>query len=172
MSARRKLRDTVDAADAAAVRVRVERAGFAGVEAGRLASETATILRGKHKPTYAPHVDGGDFVIVVNAGNGMAGPVIDLLEQHLPFEFIKIHHQPDGTFPNGIPNPLLPEGRGVTIDAIKQHGADLGVAWDGDFDRCFLFDETGGFIEGYYIVGLLAEAFLSKHQGSKIVNDL
>jgi len=93
--------------------------------------------------------------IVVNAGNGMAGPVIGLLEKHLPFEFIKIQHEPDGNFPNGIPNPLLPEGRGATIDAIRQHGADLGVAWDGDFDRCFLFDHNGRFIEGYYLVGLL-----------------
>jgi len=87
--------------------------------------------------------------IVVNAGNGMAGPVIDLLEKHLPFEFVKIHHHPDGHFPNGIPNPLLPTGRGATIDAIVEHGADLGVAWDGDFDRCFLFDHNGRFIEGY-----------------------
>jgi phosphomannomutase len=109
--------------------------------------------------------------IVVNAGNGMAGPVIDLLETHLPFEFIKIHHQPDGNFPNGIPNPLLPEGRGVTIDAIKQHGADLGVAWDGDFDRCFLFDHNGRFIEGYYLVGLLGTQLLKQNPGERIVYD-
>ena len=109
--------------------------------------------------------------IVVNAGNGMAGPVIDLLEAHLPFEFIKIHHQPDGNFPNGIPNPLLPEGRGVTIDAIKQHGADLGVAWDGDFDRCFLFDHNGRFIEGYYLVGLLGTQLLQQNPGERIVYD-
>ena len=109
--------------------------------------------------------------IVVNAGNGMAGPVIDLLEQRLPFEFIKIHHQPDGNFPNGIPNPLLPEGRGVTIDAIKQHGADLGVAWDGDFDRCFLFDHNGRFIEGYYLVGLLGSQLLKQNPGERIVYD-
>ncbi|MDX8410558.1 MAG: phosphomannomutase CpsG [Mariprofundaceae bacterium] len=109
--------------------------------------------------------------IVVNAGNGCAGKVIDLLESSLPFEFVKIHHEPDGSFPNGIPNPLLPENRGATIEAIAEHGADMGIAWDGDFDRCFLFDEKGTFIEGYYIVGLLAEAFLLKQPGSKIVHD-
>ena len=109
--------------------------------------------------------------IVVNAGNGMAGPVIDLLEKRLPFEFVKIHHQPDGSFPNGIPNPLLPERRGATIDAIAAHGADLGVAWDGDFDRCFMFDHNGRFIEGYYLVGLLGVQLLHKHPGERIVHD-
>jgi phosphomannomutase len=109
--------------------------------------------------------------IVVDAGNGGAGRVIDMLEAHLPFEFIKIHHQPDGNFPNGVPNPLLEENRAAAIAAVKQHGADLGVAWDGDFDRCFLYDETGQFIEGYYIVGLLAQAFLQNRPGAKIVHD-
>lgn len=110
--------------------------------------------------------------IVVNAGNGAAGHVIDNLEPHLPsLSFIKIHHEPDGEFPHGIPNPLLPENRASTIAAIQTHGADLGIAWDGDFDRCFLFDASGRFIEGYYIVGLLAEAFLQKNAGAKIVHD-
>ena len=109
--------------------------------------------------------------IVVNAGNGGAGVVIDALEPHLPFKFIKVHHEPDGNFPNGIPNPLLPEMRGATIEAVKKHKADFGVAWDGDFDRCFLFDEHGSFIEGYYIVGLLAEAMLKKNPGAKIIHD-
>ncbi len=115
--------------------------------------------------------------IVVNAGNGAAGHVIDWLEAALqevmtqPLEFIKIHHEPDGHFPHGIPNPLLPENRDSTIAAIIEHGADLGIAWDGDFDRCFLFDETGRFLEGYYIVGLLAEAFLKQNPGAKIVHD-
>lgn len=109
--------------------------------------------------------------IVVNAGNGGAGRVIDALEPHLPFTFIKVHHEADGHFPNGVPNPLLEENRAPTIEAIKAHGADLGVAWDGDFDRCFLFDENGRFIEGYYIVGLLASTFLSKHPGARIVHD-
>jgi len=109
--------------------------------------------------------------LVVNAGNGGAGRVIDRLEKRLPFEFVKLQHEPDGTFPNGVPNPLLPEHRAVTAEAVVASGADFGVAWDGDYDRCFLFDETGRFIEGYYIVGLLAEAFLLKHPGSKIVHD-
>ncbi len=109
--------------------------------------------------------------VVVNAGNGCAGPVIDLLQQALPVELIPIHHQPDGTFPNGIPNPLLPENRAATADAVIAHKAVAGIAWDGDFDRCFLFDENGRFIEGYYIVGLLAAAFLAKHPGGKIVHD-
>jgi phosphomannomutase/phosphomannomutase/phosphoglucomutase len=109
--------------------------------------------------------------VVVNAGNGCAGPVIDLLEKRLPFEFIKVHHEPDGTFPNGIPNPLLPENRAATAEAVRSHGADAGIAWDGDFDRCFLFDEEGGFIEGYYIVGLLATALLAKQPGAKIIHD-
>jgi phosphomannomutase len=109
--------------------------------------------------------------VVVNAGNGCAGPVLDLLESHLPFSFVKVHHEPDGSFPNGIPNPLLPENRSATVSAIKEHGADLGIAWDGDFDRCFFFDGEGRFIEGYYIVGLLAAAFLKKHPGAKIIHD-
>lgn len=111
------------------------------------------------------------FKVVVNAGNGCAGPVIDLLAEHLPFEFIRVNHEPDGTFPNGIPNPLLPENRAATAKAVLDHGADVGIAWDGDFDRCFLFDEGGGFIEGYYIVGLLASATLLNHPGAKIIHD-
>jgi phosphomannomutase/phosphomannomutase/phosphoglucomutase len=109
--------------------------------------------------------------VVVNAGNGGAGLVIDRLEKYLPFEFIKINHAPDGSFPNGVPNPMLEDNRLSTIAAIRQHKADLGIAWDGDFDRCFLFDETGAFIEGYYIVGLLASVFLKREKGARIVHD-
>ena len=109
--------------------------------------------------------------IVVNAGNGGAGAIVDQLEGHLPFEFIKINHEPDGTFPNGVPNPMLEDNRIATIEAIRKHKADLGVAWDGDYDRCFLFDETGAFIEGYYIVGLLASVFLKREPGARIVHD-
>jgi phosphomannomutase/phosphomannomutase/phosphoglucomutase len=109
--------------------------------------------------------------IVVNAGNGGAGLTIDRLEPLLPFEFIKINHEPDGKFPNGVPNPMLEENRAVTIDAIREHNADLGIAWDGDFDRCFFFDENGRFIEGYYIVGLLAESLLARDPGSVIIYD-
>jgi phosphomannomutase len=114
--------------------------------------------------------------IVLNAGNGAAGHVVDALEARfaaagVPVEFIKVHNLPDGTFPNGIPNPLLPENRADTANAVIAHTADLGIAWDGDFDRCFLFDERGDFIEGYYIVGLLAEAFLQKNPGQNIIHD-
>ena len=130
------------------------------------------------RPAYVQHLLGyikpeklKPLTIVVNAGNGVAGAVIDALQPHLPFKFIKVHHQPDGDFPNGIPNPLLPEMRADTIAAVKQHKADFGVAWDGDFDRCFLFDEHGGFIEGYYIVGLLAQALLKLEPGGKIIHD-
>lgn len=114
--------------------------------------------------------------LVVNAGNGAAGHVIDALEacfnaNNIPLSFVKVHHQPDPTFPNGIPNPLLVENRAATADAVKEHKADMGIAWDGDFDRCFLFDENGEFIEGYYIVGLLAMAFLEHHPKAKIIHD-
>ncbi|MBL6699200.1 MAG: phosphomannomutase [Luminiphilus sp.] len=109
--------------------------------------------------------------IVCTAGNGGAGTVIDALEPNLPFEFIKVHHEPDGEFPNGVPNPLLVENRAATADRVIAEGADLGIAWDGDFDRCFFFDSSGHFIEGYYIVGLLAEAFLSRLGPQKIVHD-
>ncbi len=114
--------------------------------------------------------------LVVNAGNGAAGHVIDAIEEAFrrigaAVTFIKVHNDADGSFPNGIPNPLLPENRAATAEAVKAHKADMGIAWDGDFDRCFLFDENGDFIEGYYIVGLLAEAFLVKHPGEKIIHD-
>ena len=114
--------------------------------------------------------------LVVNAGNGAAGPVLDAIEAALqaravPVELIKVHHQPDGSFPHGIPNPMLLENREATRAAVLAHGADMGIAWDGDFDRCFLFDEQGQFIEGYYIVGLLAEAFLQKEAGARVVHD-
>lgn len=131
-----------------------------------------------YRPDYIRHLLGyvepaklKKLRIVVDAGNGSAGQVIDALEPHLPFEFIKIHHEPDGSFPHGIPNPLLPENRAATAAAVIEHKADFGVAWDGDFDRCFLFDEHGGFIEGYYIVGLLAEAMLKLEPGGKIIHD-
>ncbi|PHZ85099.1 phosphomannomutase CpsG [Paremcibacter congregatus] len=114
--------------------------------------------------------------LVVNAGNGAAGPVIDALEarfktMRMPVELVKVHHEPDGSFPHGIPNPMLIENRAVTRDAVIAHGADMGIAWDGDFDRCFLFDEKGRFIEGYYIVGLLADAFLQKNPHAKVIYD-
>ncbi len=109
--------------------------------------------------------------LVANPGHGAAGPVIERLMDRMPIDFVPVHFEADGHFPNGVPNPLLPENRAPTIDAIRDSKADLGVAWDGDFDRCFLFDENGRFIEGYYIVGLLAQAFLEKAPGSGIVHD-
>lgn len=109
--------------------------------------------------------------IVANPGNGGAGPVVKELAKHLPFEFITLNDTPDGSFPNGVPNPLLLPNREATAKVVREQGADLGIAWDGDFDRCFLFDEKAEFIEGYYIVGLLAEAFLRKEPGAKIMFD-
>ena len=151
---------------------------FAERDAYPVPPRTGAIRRVNLKQEYIAHLlsylDADSlkpFKVVVNAGNGCAGPVIDLLDGHLPINFVKVHHQPNGNFPNGIPNPLLPENRAATTDAVREHGADLGIAWDGDFDRCFLFDENGGFIEGYYIVGLLAEALLARHPKAKIIHD-
>ncbi|MEW5009997.1 MAG: phosphomannomutase CpsG [Cycloclasticus sp.] len=129
-----------------------------------------------HLLTYLNTDDLKPLKLVVNAGNGAAGHVIDELEKRfqqasVPIEFIKIHHEADGSFPHGIPNPLLVENRPATAEAVKAHGADMGIAWDGDFDRCFLFDENGDFIEGYYIVGLLADAFLATSPEAKIIYD-
>ncbi len=109
--------------------------------------------------------------VVVNAGNGCAGLALDQLEKYLPFQFIKVHHQPDPVFPNGIPNPMLIENRKSTADTVIEHQAVAGIAWDGDYDRCFFFDENGRFIEGYYIVGFLAQAMLQKQPGAKIIHD-
>ncbi len=125
----------------------------------------------KHLLTYVDISRLKPLKVVVNAGNGCAGPALDVLETLLPFEFIKVYHEPDGTFPHGIPNPLLIENREATAKVVREKGADFGIAWDGDFDRCFLFDERGEFIEGYYIVGCLAEAFLRRYAEAKIIHD-
>ena len=109
--------------------------------------------------------------IVTNAGNGCAGPILDLLEERLPLKFTKIQNDPDGTFPNGIPNPLLPENRDITSKAVIEHSADLGIAWDGDFDRCFFFDSNGEFIDSYYVISLLGKQLLKSSPGSNIVHD-
>ncbi len=131
-----------------------------------------------HRPEYIKHLLGyvdtdslRPLRIVANPGNGCAGPIIGKLEGHLPYEFIKIQFEPDGSFPNGVPNPLLPEKRALTMETVLSEKADMGLAWDGDFDRCFFFDEKGRFIEGYYIVGLLAEYFLEREPGAKIIHD-
>ncbi len=130
----------------------------------------------EHLLDYANLSELKPLKLLVNAGNGAAGHVIDAIEEYfakqsVPVEFVKIQHKADGHFPNGIPNPLLVENRKVTKEAVIASQADMGIAWDGDFDRCFLFDEKGEFIEGYYIVGLLAESFLKKHPGEKIIHD-
>ena len=154
------------------IRALAERDDFAA--AAREGSATELDI----KPDYIEHllsyIDVATLAplkIVVNAGNGGAGPIIDRLEPRLPFEFIKLHHEPDGTFPNGVPNPMLEANRHSTIDRIKETGADLGLAWDGDYDRCFFFDEQARFIEGYYVVGLLAQSFLERFPGERIVHD-
>ena len=125
----------------------------------------------EHLLRYVDRAQLKPLKIVVHAGNGGAGLIIDKLQRFLPFEFIKVHHEPDGRFPNGVPNPMLPENHRAPVEALKQHHADLAISWDGDYDRCFLFDEHGGFIEGYYIVGLLASVFLARTPGSAIVHD-
>ena len=141
-------------------------------------SEPGSISFENTQPAYIEHllhyVDVkrlNKMKIVCNAGNGGAGPTIDAIEQFLPVHFTKVHHEADGTFPNGVPNPLLEENRAPTSEAIISEKADLGIAWDGDFDRCFFFDENGRFIEGYYIVGLLAQSFLETETGGKIIHD-
>ncbi len=130
------------------------------------------------RPRYVEHLLGyidrsrlKPLKVVVNAGNGGAGLIVDLLEPHLPFQFIKLNHEPDGSFPHGVPNPMLEEHRHATAKAVLDAGADVGLAWDGDYDRCFFFDEQGTFIEGYYLVGLLAEIFLQREPGARIVHD-
>ena len=125
----------------------------------------------QHLLTYVTADELKPLKIVCNAGNGGAGLALDAIEPFLPIEWVKIHHEQDGNFPHGVPNPLLEENRAPTIKAIADSGADLGIAWDGDFDRCFFFDDKGTFIEGYYIVGLLAEAALLKNPGASIVHD-
>jgi phosphomannomutase len=125
----------------------------------------------QHLLTYVDRTKLNPLKVVVDAGNGGAGLIIDKLEQYLPFKFIKVHHEPDGTFPNGVPNPMLIQNHKAPVEALLREGADCAVSWDGDYDRCFLFDEKGAFIEGYYIVGLLAASFLQKYPGSRIVHD-
>ena len=153
----------------------------AGVEDGRparLFNGDVDASWSAGKSAYAEHllnyVDADKLKplkIVANAGNGTAGLAIDALAPHLPFEFVCIQHEPDPSFPHGIPNPLLPEMRQATVDAVRDSGADIGLAWDGDFDRCFFFDADGRFIEGYYVVGLLAEAMLQVSPGGKVIHD-
>jgi phosphomannomutase len=162
-----------------AIKALAEENNFSSVEIGKRGDYTALSVLDPYMDHLFSYIDINNIhpmKLVMNAGNGAAGHVVDAFEkrfkeQQIPIEIIKIHNDPDGTFPNGIPNPILHENRAPTIEAVLEHGADMGIAWDGDFDRCFLVDEKGNFIEGYYIVGLLAEAFLSKNPSSKIVHD-
>jgi phosphomannomutase/phosphomannomutase/phosphoglucomutase len=138
---------------------------------GRQSALDTSVKYLEHLLSYVDRARLRKLKVVVNAGNGGAGLIIDELEPHLPFEFIKLQHTPDGTFPNGIPNPMIEENQAVTAEAVRNSGADLGLAWDGDYDRCFFFDNEGRFIDGYYLVGLLAEAFLKRERGARIVHD-
>jgi phosphomannomutase len=143
-------------------------------KAERPGAERALDVGGQYLEHLLGYLDRGKLrrlKVVVNAGNGGAGLIIDRLEPHLPFEFVKVNHAPDGTFPHGVPNPMLEPNRAVTAEAVRRSGADVGLAWDGDYDRCFFFDEQGEFIEGYYLVGLLAEVFLARERGGRIVHD-
>lgn len=149
---------------------------FPDCPAGRLLYETPRAAYVERILSFVQPDRWHPLKILVNAGNGVAGPTFDqvaetLLSRGAPVEFERLHHDPDASFPNGIPNPLLPENQPVTSQAVLATGADFGVAWDGDFDRCFLFDEAGHFIDGEYIVGLLAAAFLEKEPGARIVHD-
>lgn len=145
---------------------------------GAVAAQPGLVSHYVSKEKYIAHLLGyvdlaslKPLKVVMDCGNGAAGAVIRQIAEHLPFECVFVNDIPDGHFPNGVPNPLLPNMREITADAVREHHADLGIAWDGDFDRCFLFDETGEFVEGYYLVGLLAETLLAKHPGSKIIYD-
>jgi phosphomannomutase/phosphomannomutase/phosphoglucomutase len=155
------------------MRALIEGGGLPG-KAARQGSERPLDIRADYLEHLLGYVDIRELrplKVVVNAGNGGAGLMIDALEPHLPFEFIKLNHEPDGTFPHGVPNPMLEENRVATADAVRASGADVGLAWDGDYDRCFFFDESGRFIEGYYLVGLLAETFLEQEPAARIVHD-
>ena len=143
----------------------------ASAEKGRVERADVTEEYVDHILSYVDVKKLKPFKIVANTGNGAAGPILNAMERRLPFELVKVCNEPDGNFPNGVPNPLRQENRALTIRAVQEAKADAGVAWDGDFDRCFLFDEKGGFIEGYYMVGFLAEAFLRKEKGGTVIHD-
>ncbi|MCL4676612.1 MAG: phosphomannomutase, partial [Pararhodobacter sp.] len=163
----------------AAVKTLAEADAFGPAKPGGVLRDVAAEARAAYVDCVLGFVDISalkPLKILVNAGNGAAGPTFDAIaaaleERGAALTFVRMHHQPDGSFPNGIPNPLLPENRPATAQAVVAEGADMGVAWDGDFDRCFFFDERGGFIDGEYIVGLLAEVFLGKEPGAKIIHD-
>ena len=160
------------------IRALAESGAFAARRSGGQVLD-ASATRAAYVDRVLSFVDVGvlrPLTILVNAGNGTAGPTFDALADALaargaPLRFVRMHHAPDGRFPNGIPNPLLPENQPVTAEAVVAAGADFGVAWDGDFDRCFLFDHKGRFVPGEYVVGLLAQVFLAKEPGATVVHD-
>ncbi len=160
------------------VRSAMKAGSWEAVASGPAAARPGTIEHIDMRPAFVEHLltylDPGalrPLRVLVNPGNGGAGPVIDMLEPHLPLHFVKINERPDGTFPLGVPNPLLPENQAATSRAVREAGADVGIAWDGDFDRCFFFDEKGEFVDGYYLVGLLAQRALKRHPGANIIHD-
>lgn len=163
----------------AAIRALAEDDAFGPALAGGSLRDVGAEARAAYVDAVLSFVDASalkPLKIVVNAGNGAAGPTFDaiaaaLVARGAPLSFLRMHHAPDGSFPNGIPNPLLPENRPVTAEAVREQGADFGVAWDGDFDRCFLFDHEGGFIDGEYVVGLLAQVFLAREPGASVIHD-
>jgi phosphomannomutase len=163
------VRDALTGADGGRLRALAE---------ARTAARPGVVEQMDMRPRFVEHllryIDPGalrPLKVLVNPGNGGAGPVIDLLEPYLPLQFVKINERPDGTFPLGVPNPLLPENQAATSRAVAEAGADVGIAWDGDFDRCFFFDEQGEFVDGYYLVGLLAQRALKRHPGANIIHD-
>ncbi len=140
-------------------------------ERGKIHQEDVNEDYVQHLLGYVDRTQLRPLRLAVNPGNGTAGPVLDLLAPELPFDLAAIYSQPDGDFPHGVPNPLLVENRQATAELVREHNADLGLAWDGDYDRCFFFDSRGEFVEGYYIVGLLARAMLEQYPGSRIIHD-
>lgn len=160
----------------AEIRALAEADAFGPARQGRIEARNPRGAYVDHLCGYVEPAGLRPLRVLVNAGNGAAGPTFDALAaaleaRGLPFTFVRMHQDPDGRFPNGIPNPLLPENRAVTGDAVRAHGADMGVAWDGDFDRCFFFDETGAFVDGEYVVALLGAAFCAREAGAKVVHD-
>lgn len=161
------------------IKERAEATDFAPRRAGGRVTDVSDKARAAYGDCVVSFADVNTLKplkILVNAGHGTAGPTFDAIAMRLtqkgsPLRFERLFHTPDGTFPQGIPNPLLPENHAVTADAVKTTGADFGVAWDGDFDRCFFFDHTGAFVDGEYVVGLLAQAFLAQHAGETIIHD-
>ena len=161
----------------AAIKALAEQGNFAA--AGQGTWQPDQTVRSAYVDKVLSFVDIGalrPLKILVNAGNGAAGPTFDAIAEKLatvgaPLQFVRMYHDPDGSFPNGIPNPLLPENQPVTAAAVRAAGADLGVAWDGDFDRCFFYDHHGNFVPGEYVVGLLAQVFLAKEPGARIIHD-